>query len=337
MKKTFNLICLITLLAAALPTRAQVDISERKRYDNFKERNISKTYPAAGNSLEIDNSFGNVKVTTWDKNEIKVDIHIEASSTDKNWAEKTFESITVTDKQAGNKISFKTEHKDVSNNCKNCRTSMITDYEVYMPATNTLSIENSFGDIVVPDYSGTISLNSQFGSLTAGKLPKSGKLRVEFGRADIKSAANVDASFKFSRVLIDQLSGNNKVYMEFCSFSKFSLAGDLGSLKIDESYSTVNLNPAAGLSASYDISTSFGSVADRSNIGIKRTDTPDQYGPDSEKKYEGKSGSGAAKIDINSSFGRIIIGEATADEMKDKKDRKEKRVVMAFPLEFFRV
>ena len=42
----------------------------------FRERNISKTYPASGNTLNIDNQFGNVKIITWDKNEIKVDIHI---------------------------------------------------------------------------------------------------------------------------------------------------------------------------------------------------------------------------------------------------------------------
>jgi hypothetical protein len=44
---------------------------ERKRYENFKERNISKTYTASGNTLNIDNRFGNIKITTWDKNELK--------------------------------------------------------------------------------------------------------------------------------------------------------------------------------------------------------------------------------------------------------------------------
>ena len=67
------------------------------------------------------------------------------------------------------------------------------------------------------------------------------------------------------------------------------------------------------------ISTSFGSLVDRSNAGIKRTDTPNKYGPDSNKTYEGKSGSGSAKVDIKSSFGKIIVGEATEDDRKDKK------------------
>mgnify|MGYP006347689683 FL=1 len=73
------------------------------------------------------------------------------------------------------------------------------------------------------------------------------------------------------------------------------------------------------------ISTSFGSLVDRSNAGIKRTDTPNKYGPDSNKTYEGKSGSGSAKIDIKSSFGKIIVGEATEDDMKDKKDKTKNK------------
>jgi hypothetical protein len=86
----------------------------------------------------------------------------------------------------------------------------------------------------------------------------------------------------------------------------------------------VNLKPG-NLSASYTISTSFGSVVDRSSIGVKRTDTPDKYGPDSDKTFEGKSGSGSAKIDIKSSFGRIILGEPTAEDMKDKKEKSKNK------------
>ena len=48
--------------------------------------------------------------------------------------------------------------------------------------------------------------------------------------------------------------------------------------------------PAANLAATYTISTSYGSLIDKTDIGIKRTDAPDKYGPDLNKRYEGKSG-----------------------------------------------
>src|SRR6188768_438598 len=88
MKRTFKKILPIVLLLATAQLSAQdvdKEKKEKKRYEFFRERNISKTYPASGNTLNIDNQFGEVKITTWEKNEIKVDIHIETSSTQKNW------------------------------------------------------------------------------------------------------------------------------------------------------------------------------------------------------------------------------------------------------------
>jgi len=328
MKKTFNLILVIALLAFSLPSRAQdddkFDKKERKRYEFFKERSISKSYPASGNTLDITNSFGEVKVITWDKNEIKVDIHIEASSTNKEQMERTFGRIDVKDNQSGNKITFKTEMENNDKHddgCRNCSNTMAIDYEIHMPANNTLSIENSFGGIILPDYNGTVSLSSKFGSLTTGKLQKTEELNVEFGRANIASTGNIDATFKFSKINIDQLNGANTIKIEFCNFSKISLGTGLTSLKLNESYSTVNLRPGS-VSAKYDISTSFGSVEDRANVGLKRTDTPDRYGPDSDKHYEG--GSGSVNINARSSFGKIIIGEATAEDMKENTKSKSK-------------
>ncbi len=326
MKKRFNLLLPIFFLVTSFASQAQQEDHqkhERKKYANVKQKDISKTYPAPGNSLSVVNGFGDVKVTTWDKNEIKVDIHIEVSSDNKDLAEQIFDKISVTDNQEGNKVSFKTENKGSDKtDCKDCHSSMSIDYTIQMPANNTLSIQNSFGDIVVPDYNGAISLDSKFGSLTAGKLQKTDELNVEFGNADIKSVSNVDAKFKFSSINIDQLGGNNKIYLEFCGFTKLNLASDLTGLDMKESYSTVNLRPAAGLTASYHISTNFGSVVDRSNIGIKRTDKEPDFGPDFNREYEG--GSGSVKIEAKSSFGKIIIGEATADDMKEINDHKRK-------------
>ena len=333
MKKLFNgflvPVLIIMLMFAVVPLLAQQDDKEKKekkRYEHFKERNISKTYPASGNTLNIDNSFGNVIVTTGGS-EIKVDIHIEASSTDKEHAEKIFNNIDVTDSKSGNQVKFKTttnKNDNDGHNCKNCNSSMSINYTVQLPAGTSLNIENSFGDIKLPDYSGTVSLVSKFGSLTAGSLPKSEKVHVEFGKANIKSISNTTATFKFSTITVDNLSGNMNLNMEFCGGSKLGMASDLTSLSVKESYSTLNLRPAANFSATYSIKTSFGSFKNKTNAEIKRTDEPDRYGPDSEKTYEGKSGSGSSKIDIRSSFGNIILGDATEAELTEHEKGKNK-------------
>ena len=328
MKKTFKNILVIATLLAYLPVLAQDDKAnkekkERQRYEFFHERNISKTYSASGNTLNIDNQFGKVKVVTWDKNEIKVDIHIEASSTNKDLAEKMFAKMDVEDRQDGKNIYFKTTHnkgdKKENISCNNCSNTMSVDYTIQLPSNTALNIENSFGGIEIPDYNGPVSIESKYGHLTAGKLAKPQDIKVEFGKADIKSIGNIDLDFKYSSINIDNLTGNCKLKMSFCSYSKITLDNNLTGLTINDSYSSVHLDPAPNLSATYSIHTSYGSVVDKTDIGIKRTDTPDKYGADLNKTYEGKSGSGNVKIDIKSSFGNIMIGKGTKDDMKEKK------------------
>ena len=92
--------CLSSVLVSAQKEK------EREKFEFVKEKSISKTYPASGNKLSIDNSFGHVKFIAWDKNEIKVDVHIEASSDKEDVAQKILDAIRVSDKQQGNEIEF---------------------------------------------------------------------------------------------------------------------------------------------------------------------------------------------------------------------------------------
>ena len=309
----FSIVCSLILLQ----TNAQ---KEKKEYPFSKEDNISKSYPAAGNSLNIENKFGKVEIITWNSNEIKVDVHIKVSSSNKEYAEKTFDAIKVNDEKNGNDISLKTSIKSAG--CNNCNNSMKIDYTVHLPADTKLKIKNSFGPIIIPDYNGELSIENKFGDMTAQTLSNIKSLLFEFGTANINSLNNVDAAFKFSSVELNNLTGNNNFKFDFCNAVKIKLANILYSLNINESYSTINLKPEPNFSASYNINTNFSSFVNRSDIDIQRTNEPtSKYGPDSKKIYEGKSGNGTAKVEIKSKFGNIIIGEPKPGDIKEKKHK----------------
>jgi hypothetical protein len=322
MKKVIAGAFSVFFLTIYIVTLAQEASNVREKFEFVKEKNISRTYPASGNSLSIDNSFGNVKFVTWDRNEIKVDVHFEASSDKETVAQKTLEALQISDKQQGSEISFTPLIDKRNDICKDCKSTMHIDYQVFLPASVALNVNNSFGNIELPDYSGILTVKSKFGQLTTGSLPNLKQIGVEFGRASIKSMSHTNATFNFSDIEVLNLGGTNKISLEFCSAAKFKLDSNLNSLDLRETYSTVFLRPG-NLAASYMISTSFGSVVDRTYANIHRTDTPDKNGPDSDKTYEGKSGSGSARINISSSFGKIIVGEPTADDLKETMDKTQ--------------
>ncbi|WP_462255311.1 hypothetical protein [Ferruginibacter sp.] len=296
----------------------------KKKYEFVKNKSVNKSYNvSSSDKLNIQNSFGDVKVVTWNKNEIKVDITVEVSANTEAVAQKIIDGISIADSKSGGDVSFKTAIKGV-NNSKGEKSSMKINYDISMPASNPLHIINEFGATVVPDYKGEVDLSSKFGSLTTGALSNVKSLNVEFGKAKIESAANGNVSIKYSSAEFGKLSGNVKLNLEFSSATKINIDNSLTGLDAKVSYSTFNLKPANDLSASYNISTSFGGFKNRTNVKFDGDEEDDGKGPKFDHNYNGKSGSGSVSIKIKSSFGEVILGEPSADDLKGKNKNKSK-------------
>ena len=297
----------------------------QKKYEFVKNKSVNKSYNvSSSDKLKIENSFGDVNVHTWNKNEIKVDVSIEVSANTEALAQKMIDRISVADSKSGSDISFKTSMKDI-NNSKGEKSTMKINYEISMPASNPLHLSNEFGATVIPDFKGEVDLNSKFGSLTTGDLTNVKVVNVEFGKAKIESASGGSVSIKYSSAEIGKLVGNVKLNLEFSSATKINIDNSLTGLDAKVSYSTVNFKPAGNLSASYDISTSFGSFKNRTDIKFDGDeDNKDDHGPKFDHNYNGKAGSGSVPVKIKSSFGKVILGEPAADDMKDKEKNKSK-------------
>ena len=324
MKRMKFLLNLAFVVFAAVPVLAQNDKDKKTKYEFVKTKAVNKTYTVSANDkLKIENSFGTVEVHSWNKNEIKVDVSIEVSSNTEDFAQKLIDGISVANNQSGNEVSFKTSING-NNNSKNQKSSMSVDYSIYMPESNLLKLSNEFGATIIPDMKGTVELTSKFGSLNTGTLADVKRINVEFGSTTIESINNGEVHVSYSKATLNKVSGNVKINFDFCGGVKVNLDNNLTGLELKSSYSTVNLRPAASLSASYVINTSFGSFKNKSGIKFD-SDKDDQDGPKFDFKYEGKSGSGTVPVNIKDSFGKIILGEAGAEDMEDEKPKNKRK------------
>ena len=246
---------------------AQDKEKEREKYDYSKDRTISQTYSVDGNDrLSISNQFGKVNVKTWSRNEVKVDIKIEVSSTEQEDVQEMFDRIDVEHGKDGNNIYFKTkmdknkqEHKK-SNQNKSRSNTMHIDYEISMPANITLDLENKFGKTILPDLQGDVEIDQQFGALEAGRLSNPGKVSVQFGSAAIESVNGGTYDFQFaSSAVIKSVTGDVKVRVQHCKSNGVVLYGnDLNSIKVDAQHSDVALVLPKDMSAQYTVETHFG-------------------------------------------------------------------------------
>jgi len=333
MKKFKILLPLLLLAQTSLFAQNDNDNENRnkKKYEFVKNKSVNKSYNvSSSDKLNIKNSFGSVEVKTWNRNEIKVDVEIEVSANTNALAQKMIDRISVTDGKSGNEITFKTDMKDIHNSkdkneSKNEKSSMSINYTISMPANNALTVKNEFGATTIPDMNGEVDLTSKFGSLTTGNLANIKSINVEFGKANLTNINSAPVNIKFSKAVISKLSGAIKMNLEFCSSIKLNLDANLSSLDLKTSYSTVNLKPLGSLSATYNISTSFGSFKNTSDVKMNNDDDGgNDHGPKFDNEYSGKSGNGSVPVKVKSSFGKIILGEASEEDMKDKSKDKDK-------------
>jgi len=301
-----------------------------------RKKLINKHYDVtADDKLEIENQFGNVVVSTWDKNEITVDIEIGVKASSEERAQEIMNEIDVKDYNSSHIISFKTKVGEIHNG-KNNRgndndRSFYIDYVIHMPGANRLQLENSFGRTEVPNFKGLVTLTSKFGSLNTGRLDNVDAIDVEFGKATIGEINNGKVAFKYnSESRIGRVNGDVRITSEFSDNVRFNI-GNIHELTVLESYSGVRLVVEKALSAEIDVHTSFGSFHNDSEFTIKEhKEDEGDYGPHFDKDFSGKAGDGRARIKIKSSFGSVRLshtdsgGNDDDDKANDKDKHKDK-------------
>jgi hypothetical protein len=327
------------LIAALLLSSSVFSQEKEKKYEFAKDRSISQTYSASGSDkLTINNQFGKVVVKTWSRNEVKVDIRIEVSSTIKEDADELFEKIDVGHGKNGNNIYFKTtmEKKDKEKKERDRKgtysNSIHIDYEVNMPAGLTLDLENRFGKTILPDLTGKVDIDHQFGDLEAGKLSNPGNISVKFGSASIESVNGGKYDFQFvnNTAVLKNATGDIKVNVQHCKSNGVVIyAANTNSIDVGAQHSDVAIVVPKDMSAQFDIDTHFGSLKNNSSFAIKQEgDDNDskRYGPRFNSSYKGSSGGGKTKIKLDGNFTDFQIGH-DAPPVKSKKEKGKTRSV----------
>jgi hypothetical protein len=294
-----------------------------------KKKTYTKTYNVSNSDkISFTNQFGELKINTWDRNEVKATITITAEASTDEKAQAILDHISIEDGKSNDGVYFKTkfDKKKDPKWSKGEKQGFHIDYEVFVPARNPLVAKNDFGPMSIGDYNGEVTLESKFGSLTAGKLSNVKQVRIEFGKGTIGGISNGNLVIKFSKASIDNIDGAVNAVFEYCDVAKLGVDNNTKTLTVKNSFSNLYLDVNTNISANFDISTHFGDLHNKSNFEIKEEkEDKEQHGPQFNKRYLGKTGSGGTAMKIKSDFGQITIGHNLNINMnKDNKKDKEK-------------
>ncbi|UZR95452.1 hypothetical protein [Chondrinema litorale] len=243
----------------------------------------SEQYTVSTNDkLVIENRFGEVKINTWTKNQLTVDIVITTWGRNEETAQDLLDKIDIDHKKSGSLITFETNISKSSNN--NNKSGFEINYEVNMPQSLSLDLDNRFGPIYIGNHTGSLELVSAYGSINAKRLMgKGSEIKVSYGSATIEEigSGTLKSSYcgyveigKAGTLIIDDRNGKVEIdeadELEVESaYSHFRLRQLNHRLELESKFGGVDIENVKSSFSRIDIEISYGSLS------LDLEDTPD--------------------------------------------------------------
>lgn len=243
----FNFIAfLLPVLAFALPVTLGAAGHPPASAQDF-EKTFSETFSVDGSGdVRLTNRYGDIRVETWDRDEVKIDVRVRVSADSQEDANRTFDRIEISFSGGANTATAITSIGTQNKKGKSFLRSLLdgewpswdgiggsndfkVHYTVKMPASASLETDAKYCDVVLPDLSGNTRLTVGYGDLVAGDLTGSNEVSVSYGSARI-----------------DQLGENSSFRVRYCDGNSIRKAADL---RYDGRYSETEIGTVDRLRA----------------------------------------------------------------------------------------
>jgi hypothetical protein len=184
---------------------------------DFSEKRIfSKSFHVNRElKLEVDNKYGTVQITPWDKDSVSVRAEVEASSSNLERLHKMFQGIDVNISETSFLVRAETEFtqninmlfesfKGMTKKIIPYESKIEINYFISAPEYLNMRIVNKYGNVYMENNTGTFSLNLSNGSFKANSLNVTEGINLTFCDATINrmKGGSIDASF--SEVVIGE-------------------------------------------------------------------------------------------------------------------------------------
>ena len=226
-----NLLLLLVLLAGALPLAA----TEGPPVTNF-EKKISETFAiSADGNVRLSNRYGEIKVSTWSQNQVRVNVLISVDARDEDDFRDVLDRIDINLSGGGSSVSAVTsiESGRRSDSWWNLFTngSGSNDFKIYydvtLPASVRLEVDARYCDVQLPSLTGETYLDVAYGDLVAARLSNRAEMDISYGSARV-----------------DRIGDNSTVKMRYSE----GTIREGGDLRYDGRYSEIRLGKVGNLS-----------------------------------------------------------------------------------------
>ncbi len=218
MKEQYKLLLLLALIPF-------LGFSNNPDYIHTKQKNIKKAYFVNSDAgLYIDNSYGNISVTTWDEDKTELDIVIKVSGDNENWVNQRINDIDVDIIALKGMITAKTILGNSSYKSNGKNNSFQINYMLKIPKNGSVKLHNKYGNITTSDLFSEAEIKCKYGKIALGRLSgSSSNIQAEYcSNSTISFLKNAIITAKYSNLKIGEVT-------------KLDLASDYTDVDIQES------------------------------------------------------------------------------------------------------
>lgn len=287
----------ITFLCLLFPILVSAHMHEKK---HEKSRVIKKEYTVNNDAkVAIENKYGNLNITTWDKNRVEIEVTITVKGDDLDSVEDKLASIDVEFETSSSLIYAKTQFKKEQISWslwkRNNNISYQVNYRVKMPKTNAVDLSNDYGRISLDALSGKADIKCDYGKIYIGELSaENNNINLDYCSPSIiafMKSGNINVDY--SKITIEE-SENLKINADYSTL-KFDKVGDIN---FNADYGSIAIDEATNVNGNADyVSMRFGTI--KKNLII---DT--DYGAISVKRLV----KGFERVEIDGQYAGIKIG-----------------------------
>jgi hypothetical protein len=256
----------------------------------------------SSSSLEINNKYGDIHIQNWDQNSFKIVVKITVDVKDNSRAEELMDLLKVDFTQDGNRIIANTKISDEFGNAKgwfgNSGKKFSIDYTINMPKSNSLKLNNKYGNIFINEMNGLVDVDLKYGDITINKLTRGdekpmNQIILAYAKANIIECNWLKLQLSYSKIDMDK----NKALILVSKYSKGSI-GKSSSIVGDNSYDNYQIGDLSNLVVEGKYSNfQINSVAKKIDVNIKFTDIKVNTIP---KTFE--------TIEVDNQYGKINLG-----------------------------
>ncbi len=180
MKRTVHFKLFITCLLVPFFLTASNGNLTKGKY--VKEKTIKKEYNvSASANLNINNSYGDLDIVTWEENRVVFEIKITTSGNNEEKVQEKLNGITVEFEANNSNVSARTKFNNGKSSSwwswnKRNNVHVKVDYIVKMPITNSVDLNNDYGNINLGKLKGQAKINCDYGKITTKELMADGNI-----------------------------------------------------------------------------------------------------------------------------------------------------------------